>query len=210
MPNIFEKEFDLPLPTCCNTGDCCKGASPSTPYHKLFRRAADGDEFARGFFSVMIPYASHAEARKVVPGVVDRTLAAAKKLDEFQDPERDIVFYHCRYHLPDNRCGVHEDRPQFCRDYPDTPFVVMAPGCAFESWSVACREKYRQMQSDIAQLSALKEKLADLKEMSLSPHWFEIAQQEVHQEDNDYSLLSTVLSMCPLYLASPLRSFFFI
>jgi Fe-S-cluster containining protein len=164
MPNAFERELGIPLPKCCSTGACCKGASPSTPYHQLMKRAAEGDEFAQGFFSIMIPYASHADAEAVVPGLVERTIKAAQKQpDVFQNVETDLVFYQCRYLTSDNKCGVWEDRPQFCRDYPDTPFVVMAPGCAFESWGEACKKKYNAMKAEVEQLKALKEELAALK-----------------------------------------------
>jgi Fe-S-cluster containining protein len=164
MANAFEKELGIPLPQCCNHGDCCKGASPSTPYHQLMARAAQGDEFARGFFSIMVPYKDHAEAAAVVPGVVKRTLEASRKLTDFKGPE-DIVFYRCRYQTPDNKCGVWEDRPQFCRDYPDTPFVVMAPGCAFEPWAASCKEKYHAMKAEVAKLKEMKAELERLKQI---------------------------------------------
>jgi Fe-S-cluster containining protein len=130
----------------------------------LLKRAAAGDEFARGFFSIMIPYASHQEAEQVVPGIVERSLRAVKKLNDF-DGEKDVVFYHCRYQTDDNKCGVWEDRPQFCRDYPDTPFVVMAPGCAFESWGTACRKKYADLKEEVSHLKALKAELAKLQRL---------------------------------------------
>ena len=164
MANLFEKELKIPRTTCCSLGDCCKGASPSTPYHQLMTRASQGDEFAQHFFSIMIPYASHDEAARVVPGLVERTRNAAKKSDGFQSDD-DLVFYHCRYLRTDNRCGVHEDRPQFCRDYPDTPFVVMPPGCAFEPWERACRSKYNEMKAEVAQLKQLKAELDELRQV---------------------------------------------
>lgn len=163
MPNAFERELGIPLPKCCSNGACCKGASPSTPYHQLMQRAREGNDFAQGFFSIMVPYATHAEAEAVVPGLVERTLKAAlKQPDVFKTPD-DLVFYQCRYLTPDNKCGVWEDRPQFCRDYPDTPFVVMAPGCAFESWGAACTKKYNEMKAEVEKLKELKEELAALK-----------------------------------------------
>ncbi|MGE0201373.1 MAG: YkgJ family cysteine cluster protein [Candidatus Melainabacteria bacterium] len=162
MANAFEKELGIPLPQCCSQGDCCRGASPSTPIRDLWQKAADGNEFARGFLSIMQPYASHAEAEAVVPGLVARTKAAALKNEAFQT-EDDLVFYHCRYVTADNRCAIHEDRPQFCRDYPDTPYVVMAPGCAFEPWAAACKTKVDAMKAEIAQLKDLKAQLHDLR-----------------------------------------------
>lgn len=215
MANIFEKELGIPLPKCCNTGDCCKGASPSVPYHKLMAKAAAGEEFAQGFFSIMVPYASHAEAEKVVPGLVQRTIKASRKLEDFKSPE-DIVFYQCRYQTADNKCGVWEDRPQFCRDYPDTPFVVMAPGCAFESWGVACKDKYNEMKAEVAKLKELKAELAGLKaqqaalennaEEEAAPvsSDFNTELSQVLASQQELQTLSLVLSMTGLYVASPL------
>jgi Fe-S-cluster containining protein len=202
MSNVFENVFNLPKPQCCSNGDCCKGASPSKPFHQLMERAAKGDEFARGFFSIMIPYESHEEARKVVPGLVERTLNAARKSPDFPNPEEDVVFYHCRYLLPNNFCSVHEDRPQFCRDYPDTPFVVFAPGCAFESWGQACREKYLQMKEEVTQLKDLKDELHALKETS---NLYTNVDEPNGSEDN--TALSLLLSLTDLYLATPLQSY---
>ena len=233
MPNAFERELGIPLPQCCNTGACCKGASPSTPYHQLMERAVQGDDFGQGFFSIMVPYANHQEAEAVVPGLVERTLKAAQKQEAFKSPE-DIVFYHCRYQTADNKCGVWEDRPQFCRDYPDTPFVVMAPGCAFESWGAACKEKYNAMKAEVEKLHALKEELAVLKErqnptgQSMKPyaefpglqHFSQPLSPEkdpygeIHTKIDAYCCspdntanLSLVLSLTSLYVASPLRGF---
>jgi Fe-S-cluster containining protein len=201
MPNPFEKALGIPLPQCYSQGDCCKGASPSKPFHQLLERAAQGDDFARGFFSIMVPYESHEAARAVVPGLVERTLAAARKSDSFENNEEDVVFYHCRYLQPDNRCGVYEDRPQFCRDYPDTPFVVFAPGCAFEPWAAACRQKYNELKDQVTELKAAREELADLKRLS---------KEYTNVDENDLNVdntsLSLILSLTNLYVSSPLCS----
>lgn len=202
MANIFEKELGIPLPQCCSNGDCCKGASPSKPFHQLMVRAAEGDEFARGFFSIMVPYLNHDDARKVVPGLVERTIAAARKGAEFVNNEDDVVFYHCRYVTADNRCGVWEDRPQFCRDYPDTPFVVFAPGCAFEPWAQACRQKYDEMKKEVEHLKEMKAELATLKRWS--KEYTNVDEKDL-SEDN--TTLSLIISLTDLYLASPLNSF---
>ncbi|MDX2085035.1 MAG: YkgJ family cysteine cluster protein [Candidatus Melainabacteria bacterium] len=209
MPNLFETVFDLPKPQCCSQGDCCKGASPSVPYHELLQRAAQGDEFARGFFSLMEAYPSHEAAQAVVPGLVERTLKAAAKSDKFPNPELDVVFYHCRYLQADNRCGVYEDRPQFCRDYPDTPFVVMAPGCAFEDWGASCRQRYQAMKNDVAHLNELRATLNRLKSRQEVPNGalHTIVDDPLFRVDNDTSNLTLVLSLTDLYVASPLCSY---
>jgi Fe-S-cluster containining protein len=219
IPNPFEKELGIPLPKCCSLGSCCKGASPSTPYHQLLTRAAQGDDFARGFFSIMIPYPSHKAAEAVVPGLVERSLKAAAKLNDFSQPEQDLVFYHCRYQTDDNRCGVWEDRPKFCRDYPDTPFVVMAPGCAFESWGDACRKKYTQLKDEVSQIHKLKEELARLQSTQQSLSTSLSASAEVSNPAINTILaevgaieagISVALSLTSLFISTPLRSTYFL
>ncbi len=224
MSNLYAKELGVPLPTCCNQGSCCKGASPSTPYKQLWVKAQAGDDFARGFFSIMVPYASHEVAEAIVPGIVQKTLEAARKQEAFQS-DQDVVFYQCRYQTEDNRCGVWEDRPQFCRDYPDTPFVVMAPGCAFEPWAKTCKEKFHAFKAQVSRLKGLKAELDQLKsrnglsetigdsvpntpqEEAYSDSYTKI-DEWVRDSDNTENL-SLVLSLTGLYVASPLRGFYF-
>ena len=172
----------------------------------LWEKAANGEEFAQNFLSIFIAYPSHEEASKVVPGLVERTLKAADKSSKFKSRD-DVVFYHCRYLQADNRCGVYEDRPQFCRDYPDTPFVVMAPGCAFEEWGQACRAKYTEMKADVEQLDALKEQLKQLESgESMSESLSELPDRLFTDEDK-LAGLSLILSLTSLNLTSPLQSF---
>lgn len=198
--NPYESLFNLPKPVCCSTGDCCKGVSPSKPFHTLWQKAAEGDEFARNFFAIMQPYAHHEDARKEVPGVVERTLASAKKLDSFPNDDQDVVFYRCRYLQADNRCGIHEDRPQFCRDYPDTPFIVMAPNCAYVPWAAACKKKYAELQDSSKQAVALKEQLESARRgESALP---EVVATSAPSAE-DWLNWPWVLSLTPLFLASP-------
>ena len=208
----FETLFNLPKPTCCSHGDCCKGASPSIPYHQLWEKAKNGDEFARGFLSIMVPYESHEAARSVVPSLVEKTLRAAAKSEKFNTDE-DVVFYACRYLDSDNRCGVYEDRPQFCRDYPDSPFLVMASGCAFEGWSNQCRSKFKAMEAEVDTLQELQASLNSLQSYALNTsevasvvqqkqleRWLEEAQRE--------ALLSETLRLTTLWASSPAYSYY--
>ncbi len=190
----------VPLPTCKMQGCCCRGASPSTPFPKLMEKAANGDVFARDFFNIFIPYASHDEARAVVPGLVDKTLKAAEKQDEFESPD-DVVFYHCRYIGEDNKCQIWEDRPELCRAYPDTPYVVFAPGCAFEPWAKAVKEKFNRMKDELEELKALRDELASNQGGTM----YTKIDALPWPEDNLYNL-SLVLLLTPTYIASPLTS----
>jgi Fe-S-cluster containining protein len=209
MPkNPFETALGVPMPSCCSTGDCCKGASPSIPYHALLLKAAQGDDFARGFFSIFVAYPDHQAAHRVVPGLVERTLNAARKSrDKFPNGDADVVFYRCRYHQPDNRCGVWEDRPQFCRDYPDTPFVVMAPGCAFEEWGAACKVKYQALKDELTDLKALRTRLQEAREKGASGLAEAMIDALPLATDNDTQNLTLVLSLTDLYVSAPLTSY---
>lgn len=216
-PTLFEQLLNLPKPSCCSHGDCCKGASPSVPYHQLWEKAKNGDDFARGFLSIMVPYPSHAAARAVVPSLVEKTLNAAAKSEKFQT-EADVVFYACRYLTKNNKCGVYEDRPQFCRDYPDSPFLVMASGCAFEGWSNQCRSKFKAMEAEVATLQTVQAQLQTLQGALSTPtmqeEWTDTSPVPVIPlptwlaEAQRNALLSETLRLTSLWLASPAYSIF--
>jgi len=157
----FEK-FNIPYPECKMTGQCCKCASPSIPAVKLFQKAAEGDEFAREFFSIFIPYKNIEEARKVNKGIVERSLNACNN-PKNKISAKELVFYHCRYISNDNKCLVYEDRPQLCRDFPDTPFLIFAPGCAYEGWAQECKIRYKELQENLKALKQQKKELEELK-----------------------------------------------
>lgn len=160
--NKWEKYLGIKYPDCKMTGQCCRMASPSTPAVKLFKKAAEGNSYARDFLSIFVPYASIEEAELISPELVKRALTQAAKSPKFDNVDQ-VIFFHCRYVTSDNKCMVYEDRPQLCRDYPDTPFLVMAPGCAFEAWAKECKEKYRQMNDELKMLKSLKHILSTEK-----------------------------------------------
>lgn len=187
------------MPTCSMQGCCCRGASPSTPYHKLLEKAANGDTFAQNFFSIFVPHASHEEARQIVPGLVERTLKAAKK-DEAFTSEEDVVFYQCRYIGEDNKCQIWEDRPALCRAYPDTPFVVFAPNCAFEPWSKKVKKAFYAMEDEIEKLKDVQEELKTIQHGEKEFHDSEMLSEWAGENIDNLSL---VLTLTPTYLSSP-------
>jgi Fe-S-cluster containining protein len=186
------------MPQCKMQGCCCRGASPSIPYHQLLEKAANGDEFARNFFTLFVPHGSHEDAKKIVPGLVERTLTASRKDKNFQSDE-DIVFYQCRYIGDDNRCQIWEDRPDLCRAYPDSPFLVFAPNCAFEPWAKTVKEKYKEMKESIETLKEQKKNLLEKGQANSlafdAPLWL---------NDNLPEALSSIMVLTPSYLVSPI------
>lgn len=118
---------------CHMCGMCCRMASTDAPYTEMQRRAEAGDEFARQFTSIFLPYASREDARQRAPEVVDAVLAEAG--EEGPGEER-IFFYHCPYIGEDNRCTLYgtEKRPAICGRYPETPLSFMYERCAWKPW----------------------------------------------------------------------------
>jgi Fe-S-cluster containining protein len=193
----------IPLPQCKMQGCCCRAASPSIPFHQLLKKASEGDDFARNFFSIFVPHMDHESARRIVPGLVERTLNAAKKDDAFQS-EEDIVFYKCRYIGDDNKCQIWEDRPELCRAYPDSPMMVFAPGCAFEPWALKVKERFQQMKDELKHLKELQTELDYLKDKQ-GTKYTKIDADSCAADNLDN--LSMVLLLTPIFITSPLGSY---
>ena len=179
--NKWAEQLNIPLPECKMTGQCCRCASPSTPAFQLLQKAAEGNEFAKDFFSIFIPYINIEEALSANREIVERSLKASQNENNKVSKEN-IVFYYCRYISSDNKCLIHEDRPQLCRDYPDSPFLVFPSGCAFEEWSKACKDKYNNM-------------LQELKDLKYQQKCLKIANQLNKLENKDYNFIFLIPSM---------------
>jgi Fe-S-cluster containining protein len=119
--------------SCHMCGMCCRMASHDAPYEVLRQRAEAGDEFARQFTSIFLPYASREAARQKAPEVVEAVLAEA---GTEKPGEETIFFYHCPYLSEDNRCSVYgtDKRPAICASYPETPLSFVYEKCAWHPW----------------------------------------------------------------------------
>lgn len=118
---------------CHMCGMCCRMASSEHTYEELRARAAAGDEFARQFTSIFLPYSSREAARSKAPEVVDAVLAEAGETPG--EPEK-VYFYHCPYLGEDNRCSIFgtDKRPAICASYPETPLSFVYEKCAWRPW----------------------------------------------------------------------------
>ncbi len=105
--------------TCCNLA--CSEFSPE----ELKRRAENGDNFAKQFTSIFIPYESKEDARKIYPEYI-------QMLEENKEDE--VYFYHCPKLTKDNKCSDYENRPQICRDFPDNPLSILPVSCGYKKW----------------------------------------------------------------------------
>lgn len=116
----YRKEFKCKgCATCCNLA--CSEFSPE----QLEQKALNGDNFAKQFLSIFIPYNSKEEARKIYPEYI-------QMLEENKEDE--VYFYHCPKLTKDNRCCDYENRPQICRDFPDNPLSILPSSCGYKQW----------------------------------------------------------------------------
>lgn len=197
--NKWAKEFGIPYPKCKMTGQCCKCASPSTSAVELLKKASKNNEFAREFFSIFTPYNSIEEAKAENTVWVERCIELCRKPDS-KVSENDLFFYHCIYVSEDNKCLVWEDRPQLCRDYPGSPFLLMAPGCAYEEWSKLCKEKYKNLKIELDRLKQEKKEIENLKYQHKAINLL-AKMQRINNRDYNFMLLIPSMS-----LTSPGRS----
>ena len=112
---------------CDRCATCCKLACSEYDLEELKQKAKNGDEFAKQFSSIFIPYKTLDEAREIFPDYVD---LVKQTLDE----DENIYFYHCPHISHDNTCTIYEKRPDICRDFPDNPLSILPPVCGFYEW----------------------------------------------------------------------------
>lgn len=130
--------------TCCNLA--CSEFSPD----ELKERAERGDNFAKQFLSVFIPYSSKEEARSVYPEYIE--LLEKNK-------ENDVYFYHCPKLTEDKRCSDYENRPQICRDFPDNPLTLLPVSCGFCEWKEKSEDMTLLLHAMIEIVEYYKEKI---------------------------------------------------
>lgn len=154
----WEECFGIEYPECKMCGMCCRMASPSLPAVKLLDKAARGDSFARDFLTIFEPI-SDQQAMELSPELYKNARFQAEKSPKFDNKEQ-VVFFRCRYLKGTCECLVYEDRPQLCRDYPDSPFLIMHPDCAFTGWSTNCKVSYKKLNEELKALKNLHEALS--------------------------------------------------
>jgi len=159
----WAEKFNIPLPECGKCGSCCLCATPSVSYKKLLQRAAEGDKFARDFFSVFVPYKNLDAARKISEHLVDSTVESCLS-GKNTIPADELVFYHCRHYHFEKKCLIYKTRPQFCRDFPGSPFTFLTKECAFYEWAKKCKIKYKELKKELAELKNYKKELDNMKE----------------------------------------------
>lgn len=135
---------------CGQCGVCCRLASTEHDVATLQAMADAGDEFAKQFVSVMLPYENTDKARQRFPDLV---VSVEKSTPEGQP----IHFYHCPYVQENHKCGLwgSPKRPAMCATYPDTPLVWMQPDCGWADWKSESLTTTLQAHATLAVLDVL-------------------------------------------------------
>lgn len=112
---------------CNSCGVCCSLASSEFSYDELLNKSENGDNFARQFTSIFIPYESPEHARIKFPDLVSEIL---------EQSDGEVYFYYCPHLGKDNLCNIYNqpERPPICADYPETPIVLMYKNCGYQPW----------------------------------------------------------------------------
>ena len=138
---------------CEGCATCCRLACSEFSYEELKQKAANGDNFAKQFTSVFIPYETVEEAQAVYPEYIE--LLHSKV-------EGDVYFYHCPKLTDDNRCSDYENRPQICRDFPDNPLAVLPVKCGYRAWKDEINPVALMLHSMVEIIDFYKEKLKEV------------------------------------------------
>ena len=144
--NNVEKPDSLP-DLCHKCGRCCRSATTYHSHEKLKKLVEEGQKEAIEFLEIFEPYESVEAAREVVPDQVDQVLKIAEARGDMNVDE--MTFYHCRYVTDEGLCGIYHRRPRCCREAPAHGWSVMPPGCGFEGWQFAERERQKRMVRDL-------------------------------------------------------------
>lgn len=131
---IVQELLKLPQSLCNTCGKCCRIAvyKGCLSYEEVKKIAADedGDPFVvqstKDFLSIFEPYESPDEARKMNSEFVDGIYKRFGK-------DSKVTFFHCRYINDENKCIIHENRPELCRAYPIvSERTIFFNGCGYE------------------------------------------------------------------------------
>lgn len=138
--------------SCKGCATCCNLACSEYSYEELKKRAENGDNFAKQFVSVFIPYKTREDAEKVYPEYL-------KLLSE--NVEGDVYFYHCPKLNECKRCSDYENRPKICRDFPDNPLDILPKSCGFYDWRKQVEPVVMMLHAMMEILKYYKRKLED-------------------------------------------------
>jgi len=152
LRGIYKKIMEArDLYSCGKCGACCRLAVSEFSPIQLRQKAMRGDNFAKQFLSVFVPYESEEEARAVMPDYFD--------LLENIGLDTRNYYYHCNK-VVDNLCSDYENRPEICKEFPANPLKLLPPTCSFCKWREEVNKIAMSLQARIDIIDFYKQKLS--------------------------------------------------
>lgn len=139
---------------CAGCGVCCRFAVSEFSPDELKIKAQKGDNYAKQFTSVFVPYASIEEVKKIYPEYVEFLEKSA--IGKY-------YFYHCPKVTEDNRCPDYENRPQICRDFPEVSNVFLPKYCGYSGWKLKSQSVSLKLRAEIEIINFYRNKIKGLK-----------------------------------------------
>ena len=149
-----EELLKLPQELCRQCGKCCKisiskGGLTVEELTKLSNSKTEDLIQVIGaidFLTVFQPYETIEEARNIDSDFVDRML------EHFNKKEGEIDFFYCKFLGDNNRCKIHQSRPELCKKYPSpSELTHYFEHCGFREKGMENLEKIKAILKELEQ-----------------------------------------------------------
>lgn len=114
---------------CANCGVCCRLSISEFPPETLLKKAKNGDKTAKSFLRVFEIYKDNNLPKDLIQYIPENLMDAKQREGAY--------FYHCKkVKLKDGKyfCPEYNERPDVCRNFPDTPLENLPESCAYNVW----------------------------------------------------------------------------
>ena len=152
---------------CKRTGICCRSATSVKPWEKLIK--AKDNQYLRDFFNLFVTYGRTDEYKKIFPNAYINCISIVKDRKDISID--DVYFYYCRFFKEPGICQIYEDRPDLCRNYPESPFDAIDSECGFYKWSIDCKKAYIQLKYELEMLKRIEFSDYNFYIVSFSTSW---------------------------------------
>ncbi len=152
METCAKQKQAPPQELCKKCGKCCRCAISFYSKEELENTE---NEKIKLFLSLFKKYDSLDEAKSVDEKSVNNLLDTLKTLrpEQSQTPE----IWYCVHLGDDNKCQIFEDRPDFCRNFPENGWIITPENCGYKGWQFEQKEAQKKI------IRKLKEQLLILK-----------------------------------------------
>lgn len=139
---------------CLKCGMCCKLITSEFNFSELVLMAENKNEQAEEFLKHFEPYTSEKELLDKAGNFY--SLIKQKNIFRSNFTRETSIFFYCKNLNDNNTCSVYNSRPQYCRQYPETPWTLIPENCGYHGYQFEQKEIIKRF---IRQLKELLEEL---------------------------------------------------